>query len=41
MKALHNLLAIVLEMVNDGDIIFQGVSEALLKETYPLYLDVG
>ena len=32
MKALQNLLAIVLEMVVDGDKIFQGVSEATFKK---------
>ena len=32
MKALQNLLAIVLETVVDGDKIFQGVSEATLKK---------
>ena len=32
MKAWQNLLAIVLEMVVDGDKIFQGVSEATLKK---------
>ena len=32
MKAWQNLLAIVLEMVVDGDRIFQGVSEATLKK---------
>ena len=32
MKAWQNLLAIVLEMMVDGDKIFQGVSEAILKK---------
>ena len=32
MKAWQNLLTIVLEMVVDGDKIFQGVSEATLKK---------
>ena len=32
---------IVLEMVVDGDKIFQGVSEATLKKRYQLYLNVG
>ena len=41
MKAWQNLLAIVLEMVVDGDKIFQDVSEATLKKRYQLYLDVG
>ena len=41
MKAWQNLLGIVLEMVVDGDIIFQGVSEATLKKRYQLYLDIG
>ena len=41
MKAWQNLLGIVLEMVVDGDKIFQGVSEAMLKKRYQLYLDIG
>ena len=41
MKAWLNLLGIVLEMVVDGDNIFQGVSEATLKKRYQLYLDIG
>ena len=41
MKAWQNLLGIVLEMVVDSDKIFQGVSEAMLKKRYQLYLDIG
>ena len=41
MKAWQNLLGIVLEMVVDGDKIFQGVSEVTLKKRYQLYLDIG
>ena len=41
MKAWQNLMGIVLEMVVDGDKIFQGVSEAMLKKRYQLYLNVG
>ena len=41
MKAWQNLKGIVLDMVVDGDKIFQGVSEATLKKRYQLYLDLG
>ena len=41
MKAWQNLMGIVLEMVVDGDKIFQGVSEVMLKKRYQLYLNIG
>ena len=41
MKAWQNLMGMVLEMVVDGDKIFQGVSEVTLKKRYQLYLNVG
>ena len=41
MKAWQNLMGIVLDMVVDGDKILQGVSEAMLKKRYQLYLDLG
>ena len=41
MKAWQNLTAVVLDMVVDGDKIFQGVFEVMLKKRYQLYLDLG
>ena len=41
MKAWQNLMCIVLEMVVDGDKIFQGASEAPLKMRHQLYRNVG
>ena len=41
MKAWQNLMGIEMETVVDSDKIFQGVSEAMLKKRYQLYLDVG
>ena len=41
MKAWQNLMGIVWDMVVDGDKIFQGVSEAMLKKWYQLYLNIG
>ena len=41
MKAWQNLTGIYLEMVVDGDKIFQGVSEVTLKKRYQLYLNIG
>ena len=40
-KAWQNLMGIILNMVVDGDKIFQGVSEVTLKKWYQLYLDLG
>ena len=34
-------MGIVLDMVVDGDNIFQGVAEATLQKWYQLYLDLG
>ena len=41
MKAWQNLMGIVLDMVVDGDKIFQRVSEVMLKKRYQLYLNLG
>ena len=41
MKTWQTLTGIVLVMVVDGDKIFQGVSEAMLKKRYQLYLNFG
>ena len=41
MKAWQNLMGIILNMMVDGDKIFQGVSEVTLKKWYQLYLDLG
>ena len=40
MKAWQNLTGIVLDMVVDGDKIFQGVSDVILKKRYQLYLNL-
>ena len=41
MKAWQNLMGMVLDMVVDGDKIFQGVSEVMLKKRYQFYLNLG
>ena len=41
MKAWQDLTMLLLETVVDGDKIFQGVSEVMLKKRYQLYLDLG
>ena len=41
MKAWQDLTRTILDTVVDGDKIFQGVSEVMLKKRYQLYLDLG
>ena len=41
MKAWQDLTTLLLETVVDGDKIFQGVSEVMLKKRYQQYLDLG